>query len=195
MYKKPEVSAMARQYKKQLKEEFGITVSHSQALNYIAKLLGVRDYATLIAIAPKSDSVTLFEGQVKDWMPIDSIKEDVEQEKHRLQTYSSKVSMTGDQLFIEMNRLSSINKETPSGLAACVDVDNGLPCVHIANREFDDYAITIVSTDDGLYLRLNSEDLVISAGTPHKEELAKVHEREIRSNGLLSAACNRYLEL
>ena len=196
MYKKPEISSMAKIYKAQLKSEFGIDISHSQALNHVAKLHGARDYNTLISLKDPSQNV-LFEGVVAEWRSSEDIDNDPKL-AHCNKSYDTQITQDGNQIYIEMSRHGVPEEQSDSmaGFNLCVEVNQGFPCVHIANHEFADYALAVFSTRDGLYLRPESNEVGIEFGTPPSGELLYLKTLEQGDSPNLALTINHcYMEL
>lgn len=83
------------------------------------------------------------------------------------------------QFYVDITRpgLQKAGLEGTPQLSLFIEVNQGVPCVHLTNEVYADQLLSVFATQDGLYIRPDApaEDVFLR-GTPALESLAKLHE-------------------
>lgn len=151
------------------------------------------------APATTAEEKPLFEGPMLDWAIHDGMQGQLLE--HQLARYAVKVQRSSSQFFVDIvpegagpQDLSGKNQ-----MSLFIEINDGLPCVHISNDVQGDQVLTVFSTSDGLYLRPNDGDQKIRSSAPDPVDapsLLALHQREtanvrVHHNAHISSS-NRY---
>ena len=141
----------------ELVELFHKTVNESKRL--IERTLSAR------ALRPASGGEVLFEGPMPDWRVGEArlakrpgfYSEDdlAELGERALRDFQVSVKKSGCQLYVDI-ALPHGNPEESAGsdqLSLFIEVNEGLPCVHVTNAMYGDQLVSIFGTSKGLFLR------------------------------------------
>lgn len=109
----------------------------------------------------------LWRGQMQDW-----VLEDGEQEQdvtpRQQRKFDAVITRAGSQLVMDIC-LPHSHPDQLQGtdcLSLFIEVNRGVPCVHLSNDMYGDQVLTVFGTTDGLYLRPDSSMLSIRTGLP-----------------------------
>ena len=199
MYKSPELSQMAKVLKSELALK-GLLLSHSQSMELTAKMQGSRtlhvEQARPGSLAPERepkdlthDEDVLYCGAIQDWARDEGVDNLTALQQR---TFKAEVKKSGSQFFVEISlpheRLDEI--DGTDQLSLFIEINQGLPCVHISNDLFGDQVLTVFASKDGLYLRPDSLDLSIQTGSPRGEGLQAIERIEQGDNALSRTTWN-----
>lgn len=184
MYKNPELTEKAKRLRTVL-ASLNLPLSHAQALEACSRLEGARTLhvaqASKPAKAAEPEDAPLFQGPMLDWTVHDNDGNDIPE--HRQARYEVKVQRSQSQFFVDITP-EGLTPDDLSGqhqMSLFIEVNEGLPCVHITNDVLGDQVLTVFATNDGLYLRPDSSDLAIRTGVLNSElepSLSELHMRE-----------------
>jgi hypothetical protein len=146
--------------------------------------LTARLQAVLVAQAKVQEQQVrspLYEGPMVDWAVAENA--DSLPEHRRSARYVATVNRDGHQLYLDVAPAHEAPEDIKGKpqMTLFVEVNEGLPCVHISNDRYGDQVLTVFMTEDGLYLRPNANDLPIRTGMPNPEltpGLARIYEAE-----------------
>jgi hypothetical protein len=152
----------------------------------------LQDVLVAQAQAPQpQESDPLYEGPMLDWRVLE---DDDAPAYCREQAYRVVVKRSGHQFYVDIAppHESPEDLDGKPQLSLFIEVNNGLPCVHMGNHLFNDQVLTVFSTQDGLYLRPDANDLFIRTGVPGEElpGLQAQYERETEGPFSARAAMN-----
>lgn len=124
------------------------------------------------AASTPSHELNLFQGTVRDW----SVSDDPEQDKDplMLSTYALSVKKSDTAVFVTLHQAGTDPIEEEDSLHAelglIIEINNGLPCMHIATAEFGDVELSVFSTKEGIFMEPGSYDKRFQdrVGTPAK---------------------------
>ena len=87
--------------------------------------------------------------------------------EHR-RRYELELKRSGYQLYVDIAPAHGAPEELNGvpQMSLFVEVNEGVPCVHISNALFGDQVLTVFALEDGLYLRPDATDLWIRTGIP-----------------------------
>jgi hypothetical protein len=112
----------------------------------------------------------LFKGQILDW---ERVAEEENLAEKQLRAFEVEVKQGNSQIsmdvylpYKEMDELDGTDQ-----MSLVIEINQGLPCVHITNSMWGDQVLSVFATKDGLYLRPDSSDLRLSSGVPRGEAL------------------------
>lgn len=109
---------------------------------------------------------------LRDWRIANACELPLE---HR-QPYAVKTTSQEDSLEVVAKPLES--ETAGCEMSAVVEINQGVPCVHLSNQAFGDMVLTVFATQDGLLLRLQDDTLQLRTGRPQPSSLAKLHDLE-----------------
>lgn len=124
------------------------------------------------------EAETLFKGLVRDWRVDHGAlkKNDPDAAPYEVTIGRND---TSQQFYVDIMRpgLKPSQLEGTPQLSLFIEVNNGVPCVHLTNEVYADQLLSIFATQDGVYLRPDApvED-VFKRGMPAPASLAKLHE-------------------
>lgn len=132
------------------------------------------------ARAPASEprENVVYEALAYDWRAVEG--EDLaELPAHQQGGYDVKLSThIGQQLTLDITPAGVDLLNEPKGkhpqMTLFVEINKGIPCVHISNDVFGDMVLSVFSTKDGLYLRPESNNDRICTGKPSPEGLKQL---------------------
>ncbi len=170
-------------YRSIFREEHPVVVSDSyghisaeelpDAFERLVKKLQTVLVAQAQAPERQNDS-PLYEGPVLDWRVVE---DDGDVPQHcRDAAYRIKVERVGHQFYVSLTAANSRPEdlEGQPQLGLIIEVNEGLPCVHVNNDVYGDNVVAIFSTADGLYLRPGDQDSFVCTGVPGPE-LPQLH--------------------
>lgn len=122
-------------------------------------------YKTLLEGITKDTStpayeMNLFQGTVQDW----SISDDPVESKDPLvtSTYALSIKKSDTAIFVNLHQAGANILEEEDSLHAelglIIEINNGLPCMHIATAEFGDVELSVFSTKEGILMEPGSYD-------------------------------------
>lgn len=125
----------------------------------------------------------LFEGPMLDWNLEQDPQDESLAEKIRQARYRVKVQRDGSQLYVDIAPAHQVPDELEgrAQLSLFIEVNQGLPCVHLSNDLYGDQVLTIFGAAEGLYLRPNDSQLSIRTGVldaKEHPELAEIQRHE-----------------
>lgn len=125
----------------------------------------------------------LFQGPVRDWRLEEGVDPE-ELDAESLRSWQASVKRNGSQLYVDIAPPHATPEEVEGAdqLALFVEVNDGVPCVHISNDCYGDQVLTVYATRDGLYLRPDDGHLHITTGVPQGDALQRL-ERLHRASG------------
>ena len=172
MYKQPELSSMAKILAKEL-EGLGLSVQHTRAMDLVSKLFGSKNLhveqkrrkTSKSAVSPTG---LLFEGRITDWSEHEQALEEGGTSVAESQAWLARVERDGVQFYVDITppHQTPDELEGKPQLSLFIEVNEGLPCVHLSNDRYGDQVLTVFATEDGLYLRPDSAELSIRTGVP-----------------------------
>lgn len=140
------------------------------------------------------EPATLLKGLARDWRVSEGELSEDEPEAEPFEVTVAR-SAPGDQFYVDFVRPHHTGDQlegTPQ-LSLFIEVNNGLPCVHMTNDSFGDQVLTVFFTKDGLYLRPDNNKGYIRTGAPSEgTDLAKVHALETVHP--FEGHCNAFIE-
>lgn len=71
---------------------------------------------------------------------------------HHRDAYNLRITKSRHQAFLD---LTNLRGENEAQMTVFVEINEGLPCLHIASSLYDDPLLSIFSTKEGLYVRAN----------------------------------------
>lgn len=107
-----------------------------------------------------SHELNLFQGTVRDW----SVSDDPEQEKDplMLSTYALSIKKSDTAVFVTLHQAGANPIEQEDSLHAelglIIEINDGLPCMHIATAEFGDVELSVFSTKEGIFMEPGNYD-------------------------------------
>lgn len=116
----------------------------------------------------------LFDGPVLDW----EVETDVPDltERQRQAKFEAKVTRDGSQISVDIAPAhkdpEALNDENQ--LALVIEINRGLPCVHLSNAVYGDIVLSVFGTKDGLYLAPCDSVWAIRTGAPRGEVLQEL---------------------
>lgn len=102
----------------------------------------------------------LFQGTIRDW----SSSEDPDEKKDPLtmSTYALSIKKSDTAIFIDLHQAGAnpIDEEDSmhAELGLIIEINEGLPCMHIATSEFGDVELSVFSTKEGVLMEPGSYD-------------------------------------
>ena len=132
----------------------------------------VQRLAGVMVVAAKApaqqERSPLFEGPMLDWQALES---GADAPQHARTQYRVEVRRDKHQFYLDIVPAHDAPEaiEGMPQMTLFVEVNDGLPCVHVSNDRYGDQVLTVFATGDGLYLRPDSSDLWIQAGAPTSE--------------------------
>lgn len=161
----------------------------------VQRLSGV---LTAAAKAPaQQEPSPLYEGPMLDWALAGG--EDDLTEAQRKARYEVKLQRSGHQFFVDIAPPHKEPDETEGKpqMSLYVEVNHGVPCVHISNDLYGDQVLTVFATEDGLYLRPDAGDLWVRTGVPDEDKQPGLHAQHARETeppfGLRGAANHAFI--
>jgi len=148
--------------------------------------------ATLLKRAGSTDAQgeeSYFEGTIQDWEKFDG---ELEPGEIR-QDYNVSIKRSGVRFYIDITPAGCPATELAgkAQLGVFLEVNQGLPCVHVTNDIWGDQLLTVFGLSSGLYLRPNSDDSRIRMMAPVPgTDLAAHHEWETMTNNFAYAHRN-----
>jgi hypothetical protein len=146
-----------------------------------AELAGV---LTEAARAPQQqpDEGLSYQGPMFDWQVYDNGMEHVPEPLRRRYEMTMKQAKSGSQFYLDIAPAYQEPDELDGlpQLGVIVEVNQGVPCVHLTNALFGDQLLSVFATEDGLYLRPETQQY-ISTGIPDATAtpaLAAVYARD-----------------
>jgi hypothetical protein len=128
----------------------------------------------------------LFQGPMLHWMA-HSADEVEELKPHRKVRYEVKIERSVSQFYVDIapEHASPDDLTGQHQMGLFIEVNEGLPCVHITNDVFGDQVLTVFATKDGLYLRPDGQEFSIRTGVPGESHpsLDELHTRESEGFG------------
>ena len=110
----------------------------------------------------------LFRGPMRDWLVHDDPQAELLDRQKRV--FQGNVTRNGSQVYVEVSlpyaRPDELDGTDQMGLF--IEVNRGVPCVHITNSIFGDQVLSVFATKEGLYLRPDSSMHSIRAGLPNE---------------------------
>jgi len=181
MYTNQELSAMARNLKTLLADK-GLALSHSQTLELLARAQGDRNLHVTQARereqtpvagidANPSGSQAVFATELADWRIASG---DDLPDAHRT-PYRVSVKHQGPQVFIDVisAHKRDIDDSHPE-LSIGIEINDGLPCLHIGNDVHGDTLLTLYGTRSGLFAAYDDSTL---GSPPRLAELAGAQDK------------------
>lgn len=129
------------------------------------------------AVPANSAEEVLFSGTVRDW---ERETGDEGLSPMQKRDFVADVKRNRSQFYVDISLPHSHPDEIEGTdqMSLFIEINDGLPCVHITNSIFGDQVLTIFATKDGLYLRPDSSNLYICTGTPRSESLVALQHQE-----------------
>lgn len=134
------------------------------------------------AKAPEQqDPSPLYQGPMLDWAvacgEADEMPDDVRQAR-----YTVELKRDGHQFYLDIVPPHDEPQELEGKpqMTLFVEVNQGLPCVHISNDRYGDQVLTVFATSDGLYLRPDAGDVWIRTGAPDAHRQPGLHKHYAR---------------
>lgn len=109
----------------------------------------------------------LWQGPMRDWMVDDGADAD-ELSARQTREFEAVVTRSGSQLVIDISlpHLSPDDFAGSDSLSLFVEVNQGVPCVHLTNDMYGEQVLTAFGLSDGLYLRPDRSHASIRTGMP-----------------------------
>lgn len=128
----------------------------------------------------------VFSGSISDWEKEEGVLEDGDARPD----YDLSIKRNGSQFIVDVTPKGS-TQETLAGkpqLSLFVEVNRGVPCVHVSNDLWGDQLLTIFGLSSGLYLQPDSLLHSIRTGAPTPgTDLEKFHEGMKAMTGYVDA--------
>jgi hypothetical protein len=101
--------------------------------------------------------------------------------QHYRRLYCLELSRSDKQLYVNLKPSDSTEG---AQLTLTVEVNRGLPCVHLGNDIHGEMLVSVFATKEGLYLRPNGQDCELQAGTPPSgTQMRMLHDEDTRDSG------------
>lgn len=135
----------------------------------------------------------LYEGPMLDWMMGEGLPDSEITEKSRKARYRVVVERSGSQLYVNIApaHTNPDELEGKNQMALFIEVNEGLPCVHLSNALYGDMALSVFASSEGLYLREGDLDARLHTGVLSESthpQLAELLKENASGYVLLCAA-------
>lgn len=90
---------------------------------------------------------TVMDWRVSEGEPLEKLP------PHHRDAYNLRITKSRHQAFLD---LTNLRGENEAQMAVYVEINEGLPCLHIASSLYDDPLLSIFSTKEGLYVRADA---------------------------------------
>lgn len=160
-----DVNAAARRIQALIKASGG-TAKYSQVLEEVAQMCGFRNYRAAEAARKAADAAPLkFSRTVSDWcfdehehLPADNRPRFSERQLRKFdidieQTSSSQFAVRVSPAGVDRRKLDGTDM-----LDVLIEVNDGLPCVHLTNDPYDAMLCSVFATREGLFVRKDGGD-------------------------------------
>jgi hypothetical protein len=120
------------------------------------------------APAEAPDEGIFYQGPMFDWQVFDNGLSEVPEALRQRYEMTLKQSKAGSQFYLDVAPQHKEPEELDGRpqLGIIVEVNQGVPCVHLTNSMYGDQVLSVFATEDGLYLRPEAQ-LYIEQGTPN----------------------------
>ena len=151
------------------------------------------------APAESPDEGLFYQGPMFDWQVLESGLDSVPEALRQRYEMTLKQAKSGSQFYLDIAPQHKEIEELDGRpqLGVIVEVNQGVPCVHLTNSIYGDQVLSVFATEDGLYLRPETQQY-IRTGMPDEQAtpaLAAVYARDNRGtapgNCALIASSNR----
>ncbi len=117
----------------------------------------------------------LFEGPIRDWR-LEEGMDPSELDAEAQRSWHASVKRSGSQFYVDIAPPHAVpdDVEQADQMSLFVEVNDGVPCVHISNDCYGDQVLTVYATRDGLYLRPDDARFRVSTGVPQGEALMRL---------------------
>lgn len=136
------------------------------------------------ARAPYEDPIVglEYEGPMLDWQAFEHGLEAIPEVLRQRYVMTLKQNKNGSQFYLDIAPEYQEPEELDGRpqLGVIVEINQGVPCVHLTNSIYGDQVLSVFATEDGLYLRPESREY-IRTGTPDEQStpaLAAVFARD-----------------
>lgn len=142
------------------------------------------------APAESPDEGMFYQGPMFDWQVFDSGMDAVPEALRQRYEMTLKQAKSGSQFYLDIAPQHKEIEELDGRpqLGVIIEVNQGVPCVHLTNSIYGDQVLSVFATEDGLYLRPEAQQY-IRTGMPDEQStpaLAAVYARD--NNGLAPSA-------
>lgn len=117
----------------------------------------------------------LYQGPMLDWQVQEGTALS-DLPAHAQQAFNVCVKRSGHQFYVDIAPRHSSPEEIDDAdqLSLFIEVNEGVPCVHLTNQLYGDQVLTVFSTAQGLFLRADSQDLRFSRRGPEQGSLKEI---------------------
>ncbi len=117
----------------------------------------------------------LFQGPVRDWR-LEEGADPRELDAEAQRSWQASVKRSGSQFYVDIAPPHAVpdDIEHADQMSLFVEVNDGVPCVHITNDCYGDQVLTVYATRDGLYLRPDDSRYHITTGVPEGDALQRL---------------------
>lgn len=149
---------------------------YSQLVTQLAKSLAASAKVEELHFRQQSE---LHRGRVVDWAITGDPEEDADLQPHQFEEFEVRIQRDFQQFYFDVAppHADTAELEGKPQMTLFVEINDGLPCVHMSNALYGDQVLTVFFTTDGLYLRPDSNCLEISHKAPDGE-LASLDQRQ-----------------
>lgn len=134
------------------------------------------------APAESPDEGLFYQGPMFDWQVFDNGLDAVPEALRQRYEMTLKQAKSGSQFYLDIAPLHKEIEELDGRpqLGVIVEVNQGVPCVHLTNSIYGDQVLSVFATEDGLYLRPEAQQYICT-GMPDEQStpaLAAVYARD-----------------
>lgn len=128
---------------------------------------------------PDDAAKWLFRGLVRDWRVVQA-PEDIQEKDTEPFDVTVQLDANRQQLYVDFQRPGLHIDDLDDTVQATlfIEVNQGVPCVHLGNSIFGDQVLSVFFTEDGLYLRPEraSDGPIVRGVNPRDLRLLDLHE-------------------
>lgn len=141
----------------------GDVTKHCETLELLAQMCGFDSYRAYQAAAEKAEAASkvVIEKTIVDWQIGQGLSPE-ELPEHQRGKYTLKLEEEGSQfrLMIHPQGLDPMKLDGQNVMDMLIEINDGLPCVHLTNDPYDEMLLTVFATRDGLYVRRDGGETV-----------------------------------